>query len=98
MKLILTHSVAYAIGPSLTMSSTKFWFQNLVFGNLFEFSVKKSFNIQELLHRKSKCHETKMMHPSLRAFQRDQERDLKQLDSMDLISINKIKQTNNLPS
>jgi hypothetical protein len=26
--------------------------------------VKKSFNIQELLHRKSKCHETKLMHPS----------------------------------
>jgi hypothetical protein len=35
------------------------------------------FNIQELLHRKSKRHETKPMHPSsLRAFQRDQERDL----------------------
>jgi len=27
--------------------------------------VKKSFNIQELLHHKSKCHETKPMHPSL---------------------------------
>jgi hypothetical protein len=39
-----------------------------------KFSVKKSFNVQELLHHRSKCHETKlmiMMHPSsLRAFQR----------------------------
>jgi hypothetical protein len=34
--------------------------------------VKKSFNIQELLHRKSKHHGTKPMHPSLlRAFQRN---------------------------
>jgi hypothetical protein len=40
--------------------------------------VKKSFNIQEFLHRKSKHHETKLMHScSLGAFQRDQERDLK---------------------
>jgi len=36
--------------------------------------VKKSFNIQELLHRKSKHHETKPMHPSSSGgFQRDQE-------------------------
>jgi hypothetical protein len=27
--------------------------------------VKKSFNIQELLHSQSKRHETKLMHPSL---------------------------------
>jgi hypothetical protein len=27
--------------------------------------VKESFNIQELLHHKSKCPETKPMHPSL---------------------------------
>jgi len=99
MTLIHTHSVACAIGPSVTMSSTDFYFQNLVFGNLFEFSMKKSFNTQELLHHKSKCHETKMMHPSsLRAFQRDRECDLKELDSMNLISINKTKQTNYLPS
>ncbi len=32
--------------------------------DLFWFSVKKSFNIQELLHSKSKHHETKPMHPS----------------------------------
>ncbi len=31
-------SVAYAIGPSVTTSSTDFSFQNLVFCNLFEFS------------------------------------------------------------
>ncbi len=32
-------SVACAIGPSFTKSSTDFSFQNLVFWNLFEFSV-----------------------------------------------------------
>ncbi len=30
-------TVASAIGPSVTMSSTDFSFQNLVFKNLFEF-------------------------------------------------------------
>jgi hypothetical protein len=37
-KLIIT-SVACAIGPSVTTSSTDVSFQNLVFWNLFEFSV-----------------------------------------------------------
>jgi hypothetical protein len=63
--------------------------------------MKKSFNIQEFLHRKSKRHKTKPMHPSsLRTFQRDQECDLKHPNSMDLISTkqNKTKQTNNLVS
>jgi hypothetical protein len=63
--------------------------------------MKKSFNIQELLHHKSKCHETKPMHPSPRAFQRDQQRDLKHPGLLDLISTNKTKQnkqTNYLPS
>jgi hypothetical protein len=61
--------------------------------------VKKSFNIQELLHRKSKHHETKLMHPSSsRAFQRHQEPDLKHPGSVDLIGTNKTKQTNYLPS
>jgi hypothetical protein len=32
--------------------------------DLIEFSVKKSFNIQELLHHKSKRHGTKPTHPS----------------------------------
>jgi hypothetical protein len=46
--------------------------------DLILFSVKKSFNIQELLHCKSKHHEAKPMHPSSsRAFHRDQEHDLK---------------------
>jgi hypothetical protein len=36
--LMLT-SVACAIGPNATTSSTEFLFQNLVFWNLFEFSV-----------------------------------------------------------
>ncbi len=49
--------------------------------------MKKSFNIQELLHRKSKRHETKAMHlSSSRAFQRDQELDLKHPSLVELIS------------
>ncbi len=57
--------------------------------------MKKSFNIQELLHRKSKHHETKLMHPSSsRAFQRDQELDLKHPGLVDLISTKQ----NKLPS
>jgi hypothetical protein len=62
---------------------------------LFYFSVKKSFNIQELLHCKSKPYETKPMHPSSsRAFQRDQEHDLKHPGSMDLMGTKQ----NKLPS
>jgi hypothetical protein len=76
--------VAYAIGPSDTMFSTDFSFQNLIFWNLFEFSAQ------------IKHHETKPMHPSLsRAFQSDQECNLKHPGSMDLIST---KQTNYLAS
>jgi len=53
--------------------------------------VKKSFNIKKLLHHKSKHHETKPMHPfSLRAFQRDQECNLKHPGLVDLISTNKL--------
>jgi hypothetical protein len=59
--------------------------------------VKTSFNIQELLHCKSKNHGTKPMHPSsLRAFQRHQEDNLKHLGSMDFHNY-KTKQ-NKLPS
>jgi len=48
--------------------------------------VKKPFNIQELLHGKSKRNETKPMHPSSsRAFERDQELNLKHPGSVDLI-------------
>jgi hypothetical protein len=61
--------------------------------------VKKSFNIQELLHHKSKHHETKPMQPSSsKAFQRHQEHDLKHPGSVDLINTNKTKQANYLPS
>ncbi len=46
--------------------------------------MKKSFNIEELLHHKSKLHGTKPMHPSsLKAFQKHQEHDLKHLDLVD---------------
>jgi hypothetical protein len=57
--------------------------------------MKKSFNIQELLRCKSKCHGTKPMHPSSsRAFQRHQEHDLKDPSSVDLITTKQ----NKLPS
>jgi hypothetical protein len=56
--------VVCAVGPSVNAPSTDFSFQNLVFKILFEFSaaeiplilksVKKSFNIQELLQHMSK--------------------------------------------
>jgi hypothetical protein len=61
--------------------------------------MRKSFNIQELLHHKSKHRETKLMHPSSsKAFQRDQECDMKHPNLVDLINTNKTKQINNLPS
>jgi hypothetical protein len=57
--------------------------------------VKKSFNIQELLHSKFKHHGIKPMHPSLlRAFQRHQEHDLRHPGSVDLITAKQ----NKLPS
>jgi hypothetical protein len=37
----VTTSVVFVIGPNVTMSATDFSFQNLVFWNLFEFSVAK---------------------------------------------------------
>ncbi len=57
--------------------------------------MKKSFNIQELLHRKSKHHVTKPMHPSSsRALQRYQEHNLKHPALVDLITTKQ----NKLPS
>jgi hypothetical protein len=57
--------------------------------------MKKSFNIQELLHHKSKRHGTKPMHPSSStAFQRLHDHDLKHPGSMDLITTKQ----NKLPS
>jgi hypothetical protein len=56
--------------------------------------MKKSFNIQELLHGKYKHHETKSMHPSSsKAFQRDQDCDVKHHGSVDLIGTKQNKQT-----
>jgi hypothetical protein len=47
--------------------------------------TKKLFNVQELLHHKSKRCGTKPMHPSSSgAFQRHQEHDLKHPNSVDL--------------
>ncbi len=55
--------------------------------------MKKSFNIQKLLHHKLKHDETKLMHPYLqRAFQRYQEHDLKHLNLGDRNITNKTKQ------
>jgi hypothetical protein len=57
--------------------------------------MKKSLNIKEFLYCKSKCHETKPMHPSsLRAFQIDPERNLKHPSLVDPIHTkqNKTKQ------
>ncbi len=56
--------------------------------------MKKSFNVQKLLHCKSKHHEIKLIHPSsLKAFQRHQEEhDLKHHGLMDLINTNKTNQ------
>jgi len=40
---IIETSVACAVGPSVTASSTDFSFQNLFFWNLFEFSAAEIF-------------------------------------------------------
>jgi hypothetical protein len=59
--------------------------------------IEKSFNVQKLLHCKSKCHGTKPIHPSLsRALQKHQEHDLKHPGLVDLI-IAKRNKTNYLP-
>jgi len=49
--------MACAIGPSVTTSSTDFSFQNLVFGNLFEFQWQKSLKNQYLPHSESKSYQ-----------------------------------------
>jgi len=61
--------------------------------------VKKSFNIQELLHHKSKCHETKPMHPSL-LHERFPKRPRTQSEASQFGGSHKYKQnkTNKLPS
>jgi hypothetical protein len=77
-------------------NNTKCTFQSLRNFQLgFNLIFSEEINhILELLHHKSKHHETKLVHPSsLIAFQRDQECDLKYLRLVDLISTNKTKQT-----
>jgi len=72
-------------------------FENFSY-NIIQCSVKKSFNIQELLHCKSKHHGSKHVHPFLlKAFQRHQEHDLKHPSLVDFISTKQNK-TNYLPS
>jgi hypothetical protein len=63
-----------------------------------KFSMKTSFNIQELLHRKSNHRGTKPMHPaSSKAFQRHPGHNLNDAGLVDLISTTQNK-TNYLPS
>jgi hypothetical protein len=57
-----SESKSYQINSIKSCSSRSFQHQRHIPIPL-KFSVKKSFNIQELLHRKSKCHETKPMCP-----------------------------------
>jgi hypothetical protein len=57
--------------------------------DLINFSMKKSFNKQKLLHCKSKRRGTNPVHPSPRAFQRHQKHGMKHPDLMD----SKTKQT-----
>ncbi len=62
----------------------------------FKCSVKKSFNIQELLHCKSKRHGTKAyatLPPLGELSKENQEHNLKHRDSVDLISTKQNKQT-----
>jgi len=54
--IILT-SVACAICPSVTMSSTDFSFQNLVFGIYLNFQQQKSLKNQYLSHSESKSYQ-----------------------------------------
>jgi hypothetical protein len=63
-------SVACAIGPIVSTSSTDFSFQNLIFWNLFEFSALKN---QYLPHFESKSYEINSIKScSSRSFQQDQ--------------------------
>ncbi len=94
----LPNKFHYILLIKLFPTNTKgtFQFSKIFSNDLIEFSVKKSSNIQKLLHCMSKHHGTKPMHPSSsRAFQRHQEHDLKHPPLVDLITTkqNKTKQT-----
>jgi hypothetical protein len=61
--------------------------------------VKKSFNIEELLHGKSKRHGTKPMHPSPRELSKDTKNAIWSIPVQWISSVQyKTKQTNYLPS
>jgi len=68
--LPLSESKSYQINSIKSYSSRSFEQHQrhisipLKFSATIKFSVKKSFNIQEFLHYKSKHHGTKPMHPS----------------------------------
>ncbi len=101
-----SESKSYKINSIKSCSSRSFqqhqkkadskFLQNFQLGLKLIFS-EKSFNIQELLHHKSKSHGTKPMQPSSssRAFERHQEHDLKHPGLLDLITT---KQNNYLAS
>jgi hypothetical protein len=84
-KIIKSRSSRLPRTPKARSTSSEIFSYYLIY-----FSVKKSFNIQELLHRESKHHGIKPVHPSsLTAFQRHQEQSLKHPGSLDLIRTNK---------
>jgi hypothetical protein len=84
-KIIKSRSSRFPRTPKARSTSSEICNYYLIY-----FLVKKSFNIQELLHRESKHHGIKRMHPSsLTAFQRHQEQSLKHLGSLDIIRTNK---------
>ncbi len=61
---------------SLTMFSTNFSFQNLVFWNLFGFQWQKSLNTQYLLHPKSKSYQINSIKSSSSRFFQQYQRHL----------------------
>jgi hypothetical protein len=56
--------VACAVSPSVTMFSTEFSFQNLVFEIYLNFQWKKSLKNQYLPHSKSKSYQINSIHPA----------------------------------
>ncbi len=70
-------SVARALGPSVTTSSTDFSFQNLVFWNFWNFQRQKSLKIQYFPHSESKSYQiTSIKSCSSRSFQQQHQRHI----------------------
>jgi hypothetical protein len=90
LKINIPHnseSKSYQINSIKSCSSRSFQEHQRHIPIPLKISVKKSFNIQELLNHTFKCHGSKPMHPSsLRAFQRHQEHNLKHPGSGGLIT------------